>query len=158
MGVLTAKDVMTTEVMKARADWSLNRLADFFVENSISGAPVISEQGKLAGVVSATDIIKNDTLPENDPESYSPHEYYLHSLENRYSKAEISSLCIGGEPLTTVGDIMTPMVFKVSENTTIQEIAESMIKNRVHRIFVTRGGNIVGVISSVDMLKIIRDM
>ncbi len=158
MSQLTAKDIMTTDVLKAQADWSLDRLAEFFIENSISGAPVISEQNKLIGVVSLTDIIKNDTFSENDPNSYSPHEYYLHNLENRYSKAEISSLCIGGEPLTTVGDIMTPIIFNVSEDTTIQKVAESMIKNRVHRIFVTQSGNIVGVISSIDMLKIIRDM
>ncbi|MBW1901586.1 MAG: CBS domain-containing protein [Deltaproteobacteria bacterium] len=158
MRTLTAKDVMIADVLEVRADWSLARLAEFLFENSISGAPVISEDGILAGVVTSTDIIANDTIPENDPESYGPHEYYLHSLEHRYAKVEIASLSIHGEPLTTVGDIMTPMVFKVSEDTTVQDIADTMIKNRIHRIFVTRGKKIVGIISSADMLKVIRDM
>jgi predicted transcriptional regulator len=158
MGVLTAKDIMTTDVLEANADWSVKRLTEFLVENSISGAPVISEKGKFIGVVTATDIIKNDTLNENDPESYGPHEYYLHSLENRYAKAEIASLTIGNEPLTTVADIMTPTVFSVAEDTPVQNVAEKMVKNRIHRIFVTRGGRIAGIISSVDMLKIIATM
>ena len=155
---ITAKDIMTKEVMEVRADWSLQRLAEFFVEKSISGAPVTNENGKLIGVVSSTDIISNDTLPENDPHSYGPHEYYLQNLERRYAQVDISSSTIGGEPLTTVGDIMTPAVFKVSEDTPVQKVADTMIKSRIHRIFVTREEKIVGVISSADMLNVIRDM
>ena len=154
----TAKDIMTKEVMEVRADWSLPRLAEFFVEKSISGAPVTNEDGKLMGVVSSTDIISNNTLPENDPQSHGPHEYYLQNLERRYAQVEISAFTIGDEPLTTVGDIMTPAVFKVSEDTPVQKIADSMIKNRIHRIFVTREEKVVGIISSADMLNVIRDM
>ena len=155
---ITAKDIMTEEVMEVRADWSLQRLAEFFVENSISGAPVTNEKGELIGVVSSTDIISNDTLPENDPQSNGPHKYYLQNLERRYAQVEISAFTIGDEPLTTVGDIMTPAVFKVSEDTPVQKIADSMIKNRIHRIFVTREEKVVGIISSADMLNVIRDM
>lgn len=155
---ILAKDIMTEEVMVARADWSLQRLAEFFVEKSISGAPVTNENGKLMGVVSSTDIVSSNTLPENDPRSYGPHEYYLQNLERRYAQVEISSFTIDGEPLTTVGDIMTPTVFKVSEDTPVQQVAGTMIKNRIHRIFVTREEKVVGIISSADMLKVIRDM
>lgn len=155
---ITAKDIMTKEVMEVRADWSLQRLAEFFVERSISGAPVTNENGKLIGVVSSTDIISNDTLPENDPKSHGPHEYYLRDLERRYAQVEISSFTIGEEPLTTVGDIMTAAIFKVSEDTPVQKVADIMIRNRIHRIFVTQDETIVGIISSADMLRVIRDM
>ncbi len=155
---ITAEDIMTKGVMEVRADWSLQRLAEFLVENSISGAPVTNENGKLTGVVSSTDIISNDTMAENDPQSRGPHEYYLHSLQRQYAQAEISSFTIDGEPLTTVGDIMTPMIYKVKEDTPVQKIADKMIKSRIHRIFVTKEEKVVGVISSVDMLKVIRDM
>jgi len=50
------------------------------------------------------------------------------------------------------------MVFSVSEDTRVQDIADTMIKNRIHRIFVTREEKMVGIISSVDMLMVIRDM
>jgi len=115
MKKLTAKDIMNREVLKVPAAWSIQRLTEFFAENFISGAPVIDESGHLIGVVSSTDIIQSNTLPEEDPESSGPHDYYLHRLENRYAKVEIATLKIGTEPLTTTGDIMTPMVFKVSD-------------------------------------------
>jgi predicted transcriptional regulator len=154
---LKAKDIMTKEVLKVRADWSLARLAEFLFENSISGAPVISEDERLLGVVSSTDIISKGTLPENDLQS-GPHEYYLHNLERRYSQTEISSFSIAGEPIVTVGDIMTPVVFLVNEDSSLKDVADIMIKNRIHRIFVTNDERVVGVISAADMLQVIRDM
>ena len=155
---ITAKDIMTDDVMKVRGDWSLQRLAEFFFEMSISGAPVTNEKGELVGVVSSTDLISNGTLSENDPQPHGPHEYYLHSLEKQYAQVEISSFSIGGEPLTTVGDIMTPTIYKVSEDTPVQIIADKMIRNRIHRIFVTSDDKVIGIISSADMLKVIREM
>lgn len=155
---IIAKDIMTNDVMKVRAEWSLQRLAEFFFEMSISGAPVINEKGELAGVVSSTDLISNGTIPENDPQSRGPHEYYLQGLERQYAQVEISSFSIGGEPLTTVGDIMTRTIYQVSEDTPVQLIADKMIRNRIHRIIVTNKEKVVGIISSADMLQVIRDM
>ena len=155
---LKAKDIMTKRILRVEEDWSIHRLAEFFIENSISGAPVTSTDGKLVGVVSLTDIILNGTLPDKDPQSYEPHEYYMHALERRYGKEEISSYQIKGEPLITVHDIMTPVIFKVTENKSVQKVAEMMIKHCIHRVFVTRGEKMLGIISTVDMLKIIRDM
>lgn len=157
MKMLTARDIMTPDVLNVPAHWSVHRLAEFFAENSISGAPVVSEKGDLIGVVTSTDIIKNDTLSEAELENSGPHDYYLRRLENRYAKVEIEALKIGNEPLTTIGDIMTPTVFAVSEDTLLQNIAAKMIRHRIHRIFVTRDEKVVGIISSFDMLKIIRD-
>ena len=157
MDNLTAKNIMTGGVLEARDDWSLHRLAEFLVQNSISGAPVISAVGRLLGVVSLSDIICHETLPEKELQSYGPHEYYLQTLEYHYAQEEIASFHFGGEPQITVRDIMTPMIFKVNENTKIGHVADIMIKNRIHRIFVTHKEKVVGVISAVDMLKIIRD-
>jgi CBS domain-containing protein len=53
---------------------------------------------------------------------------------------------------------MTPMIFQVTEDTPVQQVADMMIKNRIHRIFVTRDEKVVGIISTPDMLKVIRDM
>lgn len=158
MKKLKAKDIMTKQILKVEEDWSIQRLAEFFIENSISGAPVTSTEGKLVGVVSLTDIILNGTLPEKDPQSYEPHEYYMDDLERQYAREEISFFQIRGEPLITIHDIMTPTIFKVTENTSVQKVAEIMIKNCIHRVFVTRGEKMLGIISTVDMLKIIRDV
>ncbi len=155
---LTAKDVMIQEVLEVRAEWSLQRLVEFLVENSISGAPVTTEDGKLVGVVSLTDIIRHDTLLEKGSQSYGTHEYYLHTLESQFAPQEIDSLHFENEPLMTVRDIMTPSIFRVSENATVQRVADTMIRSRIHRVFVTREEKVIGIISAADMLRVIRDI
>jgi predicted transcriptional regulator len=148
---------MTRDLLTAKAEWSVGRLAEFFAENSISGAPVISEEGKLIGVVSVTDIVLQETVPEKETSWDGTHDYYLHGLERQYTRGEISSFCIGSEPLTTVQDIMTPILFSVREEATLRQVADTMLRERIHRVLVTRGDSVVGIIATPDMLKVIRD-
>ena len=61
LGQLTAKDVMTTGVLCVHPDWPVEQLADFLVENAISGAPVTNADGELVGVVSLTDVARSDS-------------------------------------------------------------------------------------------------
>jgi CBS domain-containing protein len=158
MKQLTAKDIMTHDVLEAKEDWSLRRLVEFMAEHSISGAPVVSEEGKLIGVVSLTDILRHDTLPEKYAEPHGPHDYYLSTLEHPFALEEIDSFQLETEPQTTVRDIMTPRIFNVGEEASVQEVADMMINSHIHRVFVTRQEKVVGIISAVDMLRIIRDM
>ncbi len=151
-----AKQVMTSEVLAVEVDWSIERLSEFLIVESISGAPVQSKEGNLIGVVSSSDIVRYDTQPEKD--SQWPHDYYLHALERQCAREEAASFRIEAEPLKTVRAIMTPMIFQVTEDTPVQQVADMMIKNRIHRVFVTRDEKVVGIISTPDMLKVIRDM
>lgn len=156
MEKLNARDIMNTEILTVREDWSVERAAEFFVENSISGGPVVDDDGELIGVVSLTDIVLHSTLPLSDPAD-TPHDYYQQALGRSYSRQEISSFQIAGEPLSTVRDIMTPTVYKVTEDAPVQQVAAEMIRHNIHRIFVTSGEQVVGIIATPDMLRIIRD-
>ena len=55
-----------------------------------------------------------------------------------------------------VREIMTPMIFSVDTSASAQEVADTMIRGRVHRLFVMEGGRLVGVISSLDLLSLVR--
>jgi len=147
---------MNSKVLVAEFDWSVSHLAEFFMENCISGAPVQSSTGKPIGVVSLTDIVHHETQSEKDREW--PHDYYLHALERQYAREEATCFQIETESLIRVRDIMTPVIFQVAENTPVQQVADTMIKNHIHRVIVLRDEKIVGIISTPDMLKIIRDI
>ena len=133
------------------------RLAEFLVENGISGAPVITDEGTLIGVVSLTDIVRHDSMPQRDPQPHAVAEYYVMGLEGQFSEEEFASFRFDGTSDVTVRDIMTPTLFNVREDTSLAEVANLMIKGRIHRVFVTRGSVVVGLITALDMLKVIRD-
>lgn len=154
---LTAKDIMNRYVLSVGMDWSIDQLANFLVENSISGAPVVSEDGKLVGVVSLTDIVRYRSMPATEIKDDEPHEYYIHTSELNYSNEDIESFHVDAESLVSVREIMTPKTFNVSEDMEIYKVADAMIRSNIHRVLVTRDDTLVGIITTMDMLRVIRD-
>ncbi|MBP7589377.1 MAG: CBS domain-containing protein, partial [Thermoanaerobaculia bacterium] len=47
---LVAKDVMNSDLITVPADMTVAELAEFLVENEISGVPVEDAEGRLVGV------------------------------------------------------------------------------------------------------------
>ena len=37
-------------------------------------------------------------------------------------------------------------------------VADTMLKGRIHRVFVTRDRKLVGIVTALDMLQVIRDI
>lgn len=155
---LLAKDIMNRDILSVGMEWSIDQLANYLIENSISGAPVTSEEGKLLGVVSLTDIVRYRSMPATDIRPNDPHEYYIHAQESRYSPAEIELFHIETESLVKVREIMTPVTFNVNEDATLQQIADAMLRGGIHRVFVTRNEVLVGIITTMDILGVIRDL
>jgi len=155
MTKLKARDVMTADVMVVTADWSVEHLASELLRRSVSGAPVADETGNLVGVVSLTDITRSQA--EGVEASDALNDYYQRALVQQMGELDAASMSLTVEPEKTVGDIMTPMVFGVSEDTPVQEVAATMLNGHIHRVFVTRDGKLVGVVSAFDLLKVVRD-
>jgi CBS domain-containing protein len=44
----------------------------------------------------------------------------------------------------------------VSEDASIPEIAEMMVRGRIHRVFVLRDRAVAGVVSALDLIKLLR--
>lgn len=154
---LTVKDVMQSEVLAVDADWPLDKLAGFLVDNSISGAPVTDEKGELVGVVSLTDLVRHSSMTEKDTETASTHDVYLYELERHMSHEELRVFHTQYESPIQVREIMTPMIFKVSEEDSLQDVAATMLKGRIHRVFVTRGSTLTGIVTALDMLQVIKN-
>jgi len=153
---LTVSTIMQRNVLSVEEDWPLNRLASFLTDNQISGAPVTGKNGKLIGVVSLTDIVRHDSFPEGKESSRSTHEYYLHNLASQIAHEEASSYQLEQDSTVKVKDIMTPMIFEISENASIQEAADTMVKGHIHRLLVTSNKQISGIITALDILKVVR--
>jgi predicted transcriptional regulator len=86
---LTVNDVMQREVLAVDADWPLDKLARFLVNNSISGAPVTDENGELVGVVSLTNLVHHSSMTDKDTGSGNTHDVYLYELERHMSQKEM---------------------------------------------------------------------
>jgi len=155
---MTVADVMQRQVLAAEADWSLETLADFLVDNSISGAPVTTRSDELIGVVSLTDIVREHSMSNGHGGNRDTHDVYLYELERHISHEELRVFHTQAESSVRVSDIMTPMIFKVNKDAFLQDVAETMIKGRIHRVFVTEDSRLAGIVTTLDMLQVIRDL
>jgi CBS domain-containing protein len=54
---MTAKDIMTRDIITVSPTMSVKELAMTLIKNQISGAPVSSRNGEIVGVVSEADIV-----------------------------------------------------------------------------------------------------
>jgi CBS domain-containing protein len=54
---MTAKEIMTRDIITVAPDLTVRKLAMTLVKNQISGAPVAAKNGKIVGIVSEADIV-----------------------------------------------------------------------------------------------------
>jgi len=152
---LCAKDIMTLHIKSVSENWTMQRFARFLSENEISGSPVVDLEGKVTGIATLKDIADFHFNSVN-----SNHESRMNNDELKESRRLKQFIFEGMLSVPVeVRDIMTPIVFSVQEEDPIQTVAELMMSEHLHRVFV-RGqkGNVTGIITTYDLLKIIADV
>ena len=142
---LKAEDIMVSEPVCVEPSATIRELARVFVENEVSGAPVVNEQGRLVGIVSKTDLIRRCADGTLDV----PPGYLFEVISEQ--GGEDADLI--PEPLICVEDFMTADPITVTPATPVDETAQLMYEGRIHRVIVVdSGGGPLGIITSLDML------
>lgn len=150
---VVAHEIMTPSIKAVPQSWTMERLARFLTDNEITGSPVVDENGDIVGIATLKDITEfrwNASRPDNSRQLTEEEECEARRLR--------MAMFEGMEKVPVeVRDIMTPMVFSVDEQTPVQELADIMMREHLHRIFVTKGKKITGIITTYDMLKLVSD-
>ena len=156
MPQLNAADVMSTQVLAVRPDMSVHELAAFLTENQITGAPVLDAHGRLVGVVSETDIAECESDRAELVRDRSDPEFDLRGWEDKVNVEDMRELHVEGSDLA-VRDIMTPAAYTIPHDTPVSKVAQTMVAGRIHRLLVTRASRVVGIVTSLDLLKLLCD-
>jgi predicted transcriptional regulator len=144
---------MTPSIKAVPQSWTVDRLARFLTDNEIDGSPVTDDSGDIIGIVTLKDITEfrwNASRPETEAQL----------TEDEACEARRLRMVIyeGMDKLPVeVRDIMTPIVLSVDEDMPVREVAKIMMTEHLHRIFVTLGGKITGIVTTYDLLRIIAD-
>ncbi|WP_136806342.1 CBS domain-containing protein [Desulfosediminicola flagellatus] len=143
----TAADIMTRKVISVTIETTVKELAKILTTNSISGAPVVDNEGNLLGVVTESDLIdQNKKIHIPTVVSILDSFIYLESPD----KLEAEMRKIAG---STVADIFTENVTTVTETTPIDELATIMSEQNIHTLPVVQDGEIRGIIGKKDIIK-----
>ena len=152
---ISLADAMSKQLLMVYEGWSIKRLSQFFLKHSISGAPVIAADDELVGVVTQSDIIRF--------ESVDPDQQHIIKLVRQYSgpfggpinESEVLRIQAHAKDYCTVNSIMTTKVLSIDINSSLASAYKLILSQKVHHIFVTENGLLVGVLTAMDILRII---
>lgn len=143
---LRACDVMQSPVVLVGPTDSLESVRRLFTDESIHGAPVVDETGLVMGVITAADLMRSSA--DDDPKPLatlrSEPEPPAWELER-----EVAREC--------AEDVMTDSVVQLPPDATVSEVARTLREERVHRVIVVDEGDVIGIISTFDLLRLIED-
>jgi CBS domain-containing protein len=153
----TARDVMTVDLVCATTEMTLRDFARLLDEFEVSGAPVVDTTGQLIGVASKTDLIHRAIDPELGVEPRYVFDM-LYPDEDEDNPPDDKGESMIEEPVY-ITEFMTEDPVTARPDESLSAIAARMIDARVHRIIIVDPENRpIGIVTSLDMLKVFRDM
>lgn len=138
---LTARDVMQKTLVMVYEKDSIKEAAKVLDENRISGLPVLTLDGRPIGVLSQTDVTRYER----------EHVEGVHMTTNSARKKGFHDM----DEVDCVEHWMTPGIVTVGEDDSLDKIGRTMLRKKVHRVFVKPRAkkNLVGVVSTMDLIK-----
>ncbi|MBI4423201.1 MAG: CBS domain-containing protein [Elusimicrobia bacterium] len=139
---LPAREFMRRDVITVRETDTAWDVARVLSEHGITGAPVVNEAGEVVGVVSQTDIVRH---LEAVAATFGNGQFY-DDAEGETSRPN---------PSVQAVDLMSPDVIEAPEDTPASVLCRVMLTRRIHRIIITRGRRIQGIVTTLDLLKVL---
>lgn len=133
---MIVKDLMTTDPVTVRADTKVKAALALLDEHDITILPVVKADGRLCGVVSEADLVRE--LVDHDPRLMIPPGE--HSLDRPQC----------------VEDVMSPHVITVREETDLADAVELATSSSVKTLPVVDGHDrLVGILSRRDVVRML---
>src|SRR4051794_5275803 len=142
--MLTASDVMTTEVVTVTPETSIHEIAMLLHAKHISGVPVVASDNTVVGIVSEGDLITHAEVIGEQRRSW-----WLRLFEDQSALAQVYAKTHG----RAARDVMISHVITVPPTATLAEIAKLLEHNRIKRVPVIRDGKLAGIITRGNLLQ-----
>ena len=126
---MKVRQLMQSDVKTVHHDETVNDAVVTLTDSHVSALPVVDATGHMVGVISSTDILTSEAEARDAIEREALFEQMM------------------------VRDIMTPRPLTVSPDADVRQAAQQMLYADIHRLFVTSGNQLVGVISTTDIVR-----
>ncbi len=146
----TVGEMMTVDPVTIHPDARVTEVAILMVEKEIGGLPVVDDEGTLIGIITRGDLIVQDAQVHFPTfvhflDSYIFVPGSVKKFERELKKAAGSS----------ARDLMTEDVVSVRSDMSVGEVATLMHDKDLKRLPVVDGGDLVGIITRADIVRLI---
>ena len=143
---MRALDIMTTSVVTATPEMTIHDAAVLFVENRISGMPVVEASGQVVGMVCQRDLLHR-------VENGTGHGKRRWWLEFLLSSPREQAARYVKEHGHLVSDVMCDQVISITDDLPLDRIADLMERRHLKRVPVLREGKLVGIVSRSNLIR-----
>jgi len=157
--MLTVSALMQSEPKTVRPDMTLSRLEQTFLSSGFTGFPVVSE-GRLVGVVSRSDVVRSLLTERSRVEQVSDFYTALGPVsgDTPLESLEKTAAQVGVRIATLkVEDVMIHEVVSIGSSDPVKRLADMMVEGHLHRLPVVDGDRLVGLVTSLDLVRGISD-
>ena len=149
--MLTAKDIMTIEVITISPESEVAQAAKLLLTNRINGLPVVNETDELVGILCQSDlIIQQKNIPI--PSLFTLLDGFIPLTSSKKLDREVEKIAA-----TTAADAMTANPVTVNPDTGIEKVAALMVEKNYHTLPVMDGDKLVGIVGKEDVLRTLID-
>jgi CBS domain-containing protein len=145
--MLTAGDIMTTELITVTPDMDIAGAAQILLDNRFNGLPVVDDNDRLVGILCQSDLIaQQKKLPI--PTLFTFLEGIIQLTSRKQIEKQVRKIAA-----LTVSEAMTPEPVTVRPDTGLETVAALMVDSSLHTLPVVEGFHLVGVIGKEDVLR-----
>lgn len=145
--MITAKDIMTTQVTVLQPDMDFITAARILLDNHFNGAPVVNEEGKLVGILCQSDLVaQQKKMPV--PTLVTLLDSFVQLTSSKQLEKQARKIVA-----LTVEEAMTEDPVTINPDSTIDTIAALMVDSNLHTLPVVEDDRLVGIVGKEDVLK-----
>lgn len=145
--MITAKDIMTRDVITISPETEIAQAAKLLLTNRINGVPVVNEAGELVGILCQSDlIIQQKNIPI--PSLFTLLDGFIPLTSSKKIDKEVEKIAAA-----KAEDAMTANPVTVNPDTGIEEVAALMVEKSYHTLPVVDAGKLVGIVGKEDVLR-----
>jgi CBS domain-containing protein len=141
---MKARDIMVQDVIAVSPDTLVRDIALLMVEKHISGVPVLTDNGKLIGMVSQSDLLHRAEVGTERK-----HKWWFRIFADSSALAREYAKAHG----LKAHDIMSRYVVSVRDDAELRDVADILDKRRIKRVPVVREDRMVGIITRGDLVR-----
>ena len=154
-----AADVMTRDVLTLAPGMTVEQAAERLVQRGVSGAPVVDERGRLIGILSESDILRQLKRIAEETLGKRYLTSRVHSLDLLAFLGEREHAAVDAVyrqlRASRVSDVMTAHVHGVAPTDSLESVAAAMIEHDVNRLPVVDLDRVVGIITRADLARVL---
>lgn len=141
---MKVKEIMTKELVSIKPDDNAKDALDILFKMQISGLPVIDTQGRLVGMFTEKDILKQILPSYLEKVGRFVYEENPKSIKKKFQ--DLANL--------SVSQVMRRDVITIDEDASLCEVARLMLTQKIRRIPVLdKEKRIAGIVAREDIVK-----